>query len=187
MGSSVAGSDNGGSANRDWYVYVHKCAALFLVAAAFAGCGGEGDDGAPRESLGASGASVRSQSQSVPGLDAASPVARRAREAGRRACHGQTPIEVAHRYRAIAHQSGARRRFAAFVVDPTPEIAESPGYPRLVAALYATTVSASQREQAAAGCAEELAAASHGGEAQSKRTGQEELPGRGSQMQKGRN
>jgi hypothetical protein len=92
---------------------------------------------------------------------------------------------MAQRYRAIARRPGERRQFAALVVDPTPAIEESPGYPRLVAALYATTVPAPGREQAAAGCAEELAAASHGGKAPSSRMGQEELPGKGSQEQKG--
>jgi hypothetical protein len=92
---------------------------------------------------------------------------------------------MAQRFRGIAQRPGERQRFAALVVDPTPAIKESPGYPRLVAALYATTVPAPGREHAATGCAEELAAATHGGEAPSSRMGQEELPSEGSQDRKG--
>jgi hypothetical protein len=129
--------------------------------------------------------SDRPQTVHGPTTPPGSPAAEDARAAGRRACHGQTPVEVAQRFRAIAQRPGERRQFAALVVDPTPTVEESPGYPRLVAALYATTVPTPGREQAAAGCAEELAAASHGGEAPSSRMGQEELPGAGSQEQKG--
>jgi len=81
---------------------------------------------------------------------------------GRLSCQGRTPLEVAHSLRAIAEHGGPRERFAELVVDPTPAVAESPGYPRLVAALYATTLPPPKRAQAAAACAKELAAASHG-------------------------
>jgi hypothetical protein len=136
--------------------------ALTIAVLAFAGCGGGGgEDGS---------STTRSETSEKSGYGkpgantapATSPSADRARAAGRRACRGQTPAEVAYRYRAIARRPGERRRFAALVVDPTPAIEESPGYPRLVAAFYATTVPAPVRAQAAAGCAEELAAASHG-------------------------
>jgi len=82
--------------------------------------------------------------------------------AGRLTCEDKTPLEVAQRLRSIAEHRGPRKRFAEMVVDPTPAIEESPGYPRLVAALYATTLPPPKRAQAAAACAEELAAASHG-------------------------
>jgi hypothetical protein len=109
----------------------------------------------------------------------------RAREAGRRACSGLTAREAARRYRDDALRAGVRRSFAALVADPPDRVAASRGYPRLVAALYATTVAAPARREAAAGCAQELAAPSGGGRASSTRTGQEELPLAGSNQQKG--
>lgn len=108
-----------------------------------------------------------------------------ARELGRRACSGLTAREAARRYRKGALRRDVRRSFVNLVADPSDRVADSRGYPRLVAALYATTVAAPQRREAAAGCAEELAAPGGGGEASSTRTGQQELPLGGSNQQKG--
>lgn len=81
-----------------------------------------------------------------------------ARGEGRRACRGLTPLEAADRFKAAAREAGVKKRFVELVAEPAPSVAASPGYPRLVGALYATTVPPPRREQAAAGCAEELAA-----------------------------
>ncbi len=81
-----------------------------------------------------------------------------ARAAGREACAGMTPLEAARRFQAAARRAGVKKRFAQLTAQPPPSVAESPGYPRLVGALYATTVPGPARTEAAAGCAEELAA-----------------------------
>jgi hypothetical protein len=81
-----------------------------------------------------------------------------ARQAGREACEGLAPIDAARRFRSSARRAGVTKRFAALVSEPTPEVEASPGYPRLVASLYATTLPGRVRAAAAAGCAEELAA-----------------------------
>jgi hypothetical protein len=86
-------------------------------------------------------------------------------ELGRRACAGLTPLEAAKRFELPARRAGVEKEFAEFVADPPPQTLESSGYPRLVAAVYAETVPAKQREEAAAGCAEELALSSSGGQA----------------------
>lgn len=80
-----------------------------------------------------------------------------ARAAGRRACRGVNPLEIAQRYERAAVASGVSKKFAALAADPTASMRSSAGYPRLVAAIYVGTLPASQRAQAAAGCAEELA------------------------------
>jgi hypothetical protein len=85
------------------------------------------------------------------------PPAGSVREAGREACRGASPLEIARRYEASATDAQVRKRFAELVAHPTAALEKSPGYPRLVAALYASTVPVAQRAQAAAGCAEELA------------------------------
>jgi hypothetical protein len=69
-----------------------------------------------------------------------------------------TPLEAARHFRGAAREAGAHERFVELVADPTPAVAGSPGYARLVAALYSTTLPPAQRALAAAGCAEELAA-----------------------------
>jgi hypothetical protein len=69
-----------------------------------------------------------------------------------------TPLEAAHRFRSGAENAGAHARFLELVTEPTSTVEHSPGYPRLVAALYATSRPPSQRALAAAGCAQELAA-----------------------------
>jgi hypothetical protein len=80
------------------------------------------------------------------------------RAQGRNACRGLTPLEAAKRFEQTALESGVRRRFVELVAEPPARVEASPSYPRLVAALYATTLQPSHRAQAAAGCAEELAA-----------------------------
>jgi hypothetical protein len=80
-----------------------------------------------------------------------------ARLLGRRACAGATPIEVARRYELPAEGAGFGKELAAYIANPPASTKSSTGFPRLVAALYASTVSAAQRSAAAAGCAEELA------------------------------
>jgi hypothetical protein len=106
----------------------------------------------------------RSQTQvnrpeSTPSVE--SPESTRAR--GREACAGLTPIEAALHFRQSARKAGAGWRFLELATEPASSVQASPGYPRLVAALYAMSVPATERAQAAAGCAEELAATSPGG------------------------
>jgi hypothetical protein len=86
-----------------------------------------------------------------------------ARIAGKRACTGLTPLQAARRFQQPARRAGVKRHFATLVADPSPRIASSSGYPRLVASLYATTIAGPKRAAAAAGCAEELAASTRGG------------------------
>lgn len=77
---------------------------------------------------------------------------------GQRACQGMTPLEAALHFKASAKEAGAEKRFIELVTKPSQEVEQSPGYPRLVAALYSTTLPVSRRAAAASGCAEELAA-----------------------------
>lgn len=84
-------------------------------------------------------------------------------ETGQEACRGMTPREAAERFEMPARHAGASKAFAAAVADPAPAVEGSPGYPRLVAALYATTLPPRQRAGAAAGCAAELASRGAGG------------------------
>lgn len=80
-------------------------------------------------------------------------------DAGRTsACGGMTPLEAAHHYKRAARQAGASKRFLELVTEPTPVVQSSPGYPRLVAAFYASTLPPKKRAAAAAACADELAA-----------------------------
>ena len=74
------------------------------------------------------------------------------------ACSGMTPLEAARHFEADARRAGASRRFVELVTEPTPAVESSPGYPRLVAAFYATTLPPARRSAAATVCAEELAA-----------------------------
>jgi hypothetical protein len=71
---------------------------------------------------------------------------------------GMQPVEAALRFKDAAKRAGAHQRFVALVTEPTPAVERSPGYPRLVAAFYATSLPSPERTLAAAGCAEELAA-----------------------------
>jgi hypothetical protein len=137
-------------------VRLRTAPALWLVAVfiatGIAGCGESND-------------STASQAK-TPAADAAPPNGRtdgHAREAGRRACEGMAPIEAARRYRKEARQAGATKVFIAAVAEPDPATESSAGYPRTVAALFATTVPPKDQAEAAAGCAEELAASIKGG------------------------
>lgn len=120
---------------------------LAIVAVAAEGCG-NGDE--------TTQAAPRSQAEVVAGGD--HPDDASAREEGRRACEGMDPLEAARHYVKAARRAGVRKRFAELVTEPPPKVEASPGYPQLVAALYATTVPGPRRAEAAAGCAEELAA-----------------------------
>lgn len=139
--------------------------ALFLLlAAALGGCGEGGD------STGAATAPAsREQAPSQAKPNTAQSPAALAREIGQKACAGMTPLQAAKRYELAARRAGATREFAALVADPPPAVKSSPGFPRLVAALYATTLPARQRADAAAGCVEELASRSSGRQASSDR------------------
>ena len=79
-----------------------------------------------------------------------------AREVGRTACEGMTPLEAAARYEVRARAAGVGREFARYVAHPPASVERSNGYPRLVAALYASTLPGGDRGAAAAGCTEEL-------------------------------
>ncbi len=103
----------------------------------------------------------RSPGTERPQTDTQPPAAVAAREAGQKACRGVTPREVAKRYEQPAQDSGVDRKFAELVANPPATTQSSKGYPRLVAALYASTVPVAQRAAAAAGCAEELGPSNH--------------------------
>lgn len=130
---------------------------VVLALLALAGCGGSADS----STTGATASDGRAPSTSSAHGRVAHPSpdqARAWRAAGQRACRGMDPVEAAQRFKAAAKRAGAHQRFLALVTDPTPAVEQSPGYPRLVAALYATTQPEAQRALAATGCAEELAA-----------------------------
>jgi len=133
------------------------CALVLLALLAPMGCGGGGDDTAPSPTASESG----DPSATTTRGPAAQPSDRQAQAwqaAGRRACRGMDPVEAARHFEAPARRAGAHQRFIALVTEPTADVERSPGYPRLVAAFYATTRPEPQRALAAAGCAEELAA-----------------------------
>ena len=98
-----------------------------------------------------------------------------------------TPLEAARHFEAAALRAGVTKRFAKLATEPTAEVKASTGYPRLAAAIYATTTPEKGRAQAAAGCAEELAADGEGGEAASERAGQTAPTSQGGADQKGSN
>ena len=133
-------------------------AALMLLAATLSGCGGGGD------TTGSEAAThTRTSAVGKPKAPLSPAAAKAAEEIGRKACQGLTPLQAAQRYEGPARHAGATKDFAAFVASPPPSTLDSPGFPRLVAALYATTLPANQRADAAAGCAAELATQSSGG------------------------
>lgn len=132
------------------------CISFLFALLALAGCGGEADTTA-----GSSGSPLTTTSSSAGRGPAASPSPEQAmawRDAGRSACEGMRPLEAALHFKAAVERTGAHQRFVELVTEPTAAIEQSPGYPRLVAAFYATTRPEPQRALAAAGCAEELAA-----------------------------
>jgi hypothetical protein len=125
---------------------------LVLLVVAMAGCG-DGDDSTTVPTKAAP------VDRALPDGTAAGPAGAK----GRRACQGLTPLQAAQRYRKAARRAGATKLFIASVAEPDPATETSPGYPRLVAALFATTVPPRDQTEAAAGCAEELAASIKGG------------------------
>jgi hypothetical protein len=130
------------------------CVTLILASAlALPGCGGdEAQTSSPAGAPKASGQAPVNADGSIAAQEDS------ARAAGRLACHGMAPLAAAMRFESGALRSGVTKHFAKLVTEPTPRVEASPGYPRLVAALYATTVPVKGRAEAAAGCAEMLAA-----------------------------
>jgi hypothetical protein len=137
-------------------------AALLVLAAAIGGCG---SGGGSTTNVPEAAPASHPQTATAKGPDVAlSPTAAKtARATGRRACAGMSALEVAQRYELPARKAGATKDFASYIAHPPPSTKSSPGFPRLVAALYATTLPAIQRADAAAGCAEELASRGSGG------------------------
>lgn len=132
---------------------------LFLLLI-LVGCG-SGQSGSSAEVV--SGGSSRGTSNSTasahdPAAEPTPEQVRAWRAVGRHACQGMAPLEAALHFKASVREAGALKRFVELVTEPSPAVQQSPGYPRLVAAFYATTLPESQRAAAAAGCAEELAA-----------------------------
>jgi hypothetical protein len=140
--------------------------ALLLLAVALGGCGGTGGTTGTQQKSEAAAPISKQQSDAKQPEAAPSPAAAKAAgETGRKACKGLTPLQAAQRYAPAARNAGVTKAFAAFIADPNPHTVSSPGFPRLVAALYATTLPAGQRASAAAGCAAELASAPDAGQA----------------------
>lgn len=127
------------------------CSALVVI---FAGCGGGQATSTPAAASAAH--APEAIEKPLPGPN---------RALGRRACEGMTPLEAARHYERAALRAGASARLVELVTEPPLSTEQSQGYPRLVAAFYATTLPPVQRAAAAAGCAEELAAPARGGKA----------------------
>lgn len=149
---------------------------------ALAGCG-SGDDGTSSTVT----RTTQAEQRSTEAAGVASAQDDAARAAGRKACEGMTPLEVARHYQAAAREAGATKRFVQLATEPSAKVESSSGYPRLVAAIYATTTPVKSRAQAAAGCVEELAVNGEDGEVSSERTGQTAPPSQGGASQKGSN
>jgi len=154
------------------------CASLL----ALAGCGG-GDDGT------SSTVARTTQAEQRPAEAAAAAYAGDAsvRAMGHKACEGMTPLEVARRYEVAAREAGATKRFLELATEPSAKVESSSGYPRLAAAIYATTTPEKGRADAAAGCADELAVNGEDGEASPQRARQTAPPSQGGADQKGSN
>lgn len=160
-------------------------ALVLLSGLALLGCGG-GEAGTSS----AAARSTSTEQSSVEGAESAASAAARnaaARAAGRKACQGMTPLEAARHYEAAAREAGVTKRFAQLATEPSARVESSAGYPRLAAAIYATTTPVKSRAQAAAGCAEELAVNGEDGEAAPERAGQTVPPSQGGADQKGSN
>jgi hypothetical protein len=132
------------------------CVVFLLALTALSGCG-EGADDSVSGSGGPAGGSPPATVHG-PESQPSDKQAQAWRARGRQACRGLEPVEAARRFEAAARRAGAHERFIGLVTEPTPAVEHTPGYPRLVAAFYATTRPGPQRTLAAAGCAEELAA-----------------------------
>jgi hypothetical protein len=133
-----------------------RCVAMFGLVV-LAGCGGS----AGETTTGPGAAASLETSPSIahgPVVHPSRAQARAWRAIGRRACHGLLPIEAARQFEQDARSAGTQERFIELVTEPDAAVEQSPGYPRLVAAFYATTLPEPQRVLAAAGCAQELAA-----------------------------
>ena len=158
-------------------------AALVLASVlALAGCG-SGDDGTSSTVAG----TTQAEHHSAEAAGAATAHDESARAAGRKACKGMTPLEVARHFEAAARRAGATKRFVQLATEPSAKVESSAGYPRLAAAIYATTTPEKSRAQAAAGCAEELAVNGEDGEAAPERAGQTAPPSQGGADQRGSN
>lgn len=131
-----------------WLRAMISCVAVGLL---LGGCGGGGS------AEDASTAKTAAAKNAAAGTGPPPAKAHGPRAAGQRACHGLSALEAAHRFAVDARRAGVRQLFIAEVNHPAPAVEGSAGYPRLVAALYATTLPARVRAEAAAGCAEELA------------------------------
>jgi hypothetical protein len=153
---------------------------LLLLSFASVGCGGgtETTSTAPV----ASGSGETDQTVALPAAEAAD-----ARKAGQQACDGMTPLEAAKHFEEPARRAGVDKDFAKFVAEPSAATVNSPGYPRLVAATYASTLPVKQRPEAAAGCAESLASRSSGGQGSSKRATRQGPSATGGPEEKGSN
>lgn len=134
------------------------CVVVLLALAVAQGCGGGADDTVSGSTADVGRSAPAASTAHGPVTRPSAEEARAWRAAGRRACRGLEPARAAERFEAAARRAGAHARFIALVTRPTPTVERSPGYPRLVAAFYATTRPEPQRALAAAGCAEELAA-----------------------------
>lgn len=132
------------------------CTLFLLALLALAGCGGEATT-SPGSSE--TNRAMPSTSSGHGPVARPSPEQARAwRAAGRDACQGMRPVEAALHFKAAAVRASVHQSFVELVTEPTPAVEQSPAYPRLVAAFYATTLPGPRRALAAAGCAEELAA-----------------------------
>lgn len=126
------------------------CIAVLIALVALGGCGA------------GTGTTATQEASTAPRPAGNAHHAEQAWQIGRQACSGMSPREAALRYVAAARRAGVGKPLTRIVADPPPSVADSTGFPRLVAAVYAATVPKRQRTAAAAGCAEELAAATWG-------------------------
>ena len=98
---------------------------------------------------------------------------------------GMTPVEAARHYSASARRAGVRKDFAKLVTEPTTKVESSSGYPRLVAALYATTVRRRAAQQPLPVAPKSLPPTGRAERATSERTGQTAPLSQGGAHQKG--
>ncbi|HEX6206487.1 MAG TPA: hypothetical protein VFZ29_11845 [Solirubrobacterales bacterium] len=130
---------------------------LLLLLPVIGGCGGTAENTTTAPD-GSARIETRPSTASGPVANPTPQQARAWRAIGRRACEGMKPLQAAHHFEPAVRAAGAEERFIELVTEPDPAVEGSPGYPRLVAAFYATTLPEPQRVLAAAACAKELAA-----------------------------